>query len=83
MPGNIWVFLACGGNSVSNASLVCDDWINVPLGIFMLSGRCAACLLVHDDVADKKLIVHPSSKMDVSSVVVFRSDRVQSKVNSN
>jgi hypothetical protein len=43
--------LACGGKSVNNKSHVCDDWIDVPLGILTLSGMCSAFLLVHGDVA--------------------------------
>jgi hypothetical protein len=62
---------------------VCDDWINVPFCIFMLSGMCAACLVVHGAVADKKLSVHPESKIAVSSTVDFISHGVQSKVNAN
>jgi hypothetical protein len=62
-------FLACGGKSVSNKSLVCDDWTIVPLCMFTLSGMCAACLLVNFAVADKKILVHPKSRIAVSSAV--------------
>jgi hypothetical protein len=41
------------------------NWIGVPLSIFMLSGMCADCLLVHGAVADKKILVHPESKIAV------------------
>jgi hypothetical protein len=58
-PGNICSFLACDGKAVRNTSLVCDDWIYVQLEIFILSGMCAAYLLVHGPVADKKLLVRP------------------------
>jgi hypothetical protein len=57
-PGNTRAFVACGGKSVNNKSRVCDDWIDVPLGMLTLSGMCAACLLVHGAVADKKLLLH-------------------------
>jgi hypothetical protein len=68
---------------VSNKSHVCDDCINVPVGMFTLSGFFAACLLVHGDVADKKLLVHPESSISVSSVVAVKMVGVQSKVNEN
>jgi hypothetical protein len=48
-----------------------------------LSGMCAACLLVHGVVADKKLLVHPESSIAVSSVVAVNMVGVQSKVNAN
>jgi hypothetical protein len=44
---------------------------------------CAACLLVHGDVTDKKILVHPVSNIAVSSVVVVKSVGVQSTVNAN
>jgi hypothetical protein len=62
---------------------VCDDWIDAPLCMFTLSVMCTACLLVHGDVADKKNLVHPGSKIAVPSVVAVRSGGVQSKVNEN
>jgi hypothetical protein len=62
---------------------VCDDWIDVPLGILTLSGMCAAYLLVYGAVADKKLLVHPESSIALSSVVDVNMVGVQSKVNSN
>jgi hypothetical protein len=62
---------------------VCVDFINVPLGIFTLSGMCAACLLVHGAVADKNILVHPEYRITVLSVVAVKSDGVQSKVNAN
>jgi hypothetical protein len=45
----------------------------VPLGMFTLSGMCAACLLLHGAAADKKLLVHPESIIVVG---------IQSKDNS-
>jgi hypothetical protein len=75
--------LDCKGKSVSSESHVCDDCIDVPLGMFTLSGMCAACLLVCGTVADKKIPVHPESKIAVTSVVSVKSDGVQSKVNEN
>jgi hypothetical protein len=48
-----------------------------------LSGMCDDCLLVHGDYADRELLVHPESKITVSSVVAIISDGVQSKVNGN
>jgi hypothetical protein len=48
-----------------------------------LIGMCAACLLVHGAVADKKLLVHPESSIAVSSVVDVSMVGVQSKVNAN
>jgi hypothetical protein len=78
-PGRMCAFRACGGKSVSNKSNVCDDWIVVPLGMLTLSGMCAACLLLHGAVADKKLLVHPESRIAVSFVVPKVKDGVQSK----
>ena len=61
---------------------MCDDWIVVPLGIFTLSGTCAACLSLNGAAADRKLLVHPESIMDVSSVGAFVVVGVQSKDNA-
>jgi hypothetical protein len=47
-----------------------------------LSRMCAACLLLHGAAADKKLLVHPESRIDVSSVVAFEVAGVQSKDNA-
>jgi hypothetical protein len=47
---------------VSKKSHVCDDCIDLPLGMFTLSGVCAACLLVHGAVADITIILHPENK---------------------
>jgi hypothetical protein len=44
---------------------------------------CAACLLVHGTVDDKKLSVHPEPKITVSYGVAIRSDGVQSEVKAN
>jgi hypothetical protein len=55
----------------------------VLLGMLTLSGMCAACLLLHGDVADKKLLVQPEFSIAVSSVVVVNMVGVQSKVNVN
>jgi hypothetical protein len=62
---------------------VCDDYIDVPLGMLTLSGMCAAHLLVHGDVADKKIIAQLESSIAVSSVVAVKMVGVQSKVNAN
>jgi hypothetical protein len=70
---------ACGGRSVSNRLYVCDDWIGVPLGMFTLSGTCTACLSLHGAAAAKKLMVHPESRIAVSSVVALKRVGVQSK----
>jgi hypothetical protein len=70
---------ACGGKSVSDKLHVCDDWIVVPLGMLTLSGTCAACLSLHGEVADKKMLVHPESRIAVSCVVTSVKDGVQSK----
>jgi hypothetical protein len=64
-----------GGKSVRNKSHVCDDWVDVPLCMLTLSGMCAARLLAHGTVAEEKLIVHPESRIALSSVVA--------KVNAN
>jgi hypothetical protein len=61
---------------------VCDNWIVVPLGIFTLSGMCAACVSLHGAAAEKKLMVHPESRIAVSSVGVFVFVGVQSKDNA-
>jgi hypothetical protein len=47
--------------------------------MFTLSGMCAACLSLHDAAADKKLLVHPESRIAVASVVVLEGVGVQSK----
>jgi hypothetical protein len=78
-PGRMCAFRACGGKSASNKSHVCDDWIVVPLGMLTLSGMYASCLLLHGAVADKKLLVHPESRIAVSFVVTSVKDGVQSK----
>jgi hypothetical protein len=78
-PGRMCAFRACGGKSASNKSHVCDDWIVVPLGMLALSGTCSACLSLHGAVADKKLLVHPESRIAVSFVVTSLKDGVQSK----
>jgi hypothetical protein len=70
---------ACGGKSVSNRLHVCDDWIIVPLGMLTLSWTYAACLSLHAAAADKKLLVHPESRITVSFVVTSVEDGVQSK----
>jgi hypothetical protein len=70
---------ACGGKSVSNKLHICDDWIVVPLGMLTLSGACAACLSLHGVVADKKMLVHPESRIAVSFVVTLVNDGVQYK----
>jgi hypothetical protein len=41
---------------VSNKSHACDDCIDFALGMFTLSGMCAACLLMHGDVDDKHYV---------------------------
>jgi hypothetical protein len=70
------------GRSVSNKLQVCEDWIVVPLSMFTLSGTCAACLSLHRASADKKLLVHPESRIAVSSVGTFVVVGVQSKDNA-
>jgi hypothetical protein len=40
---------------------------------------CAACLSLHGAAADKKLLVHPESRISVSFVVTSVKDGVQSK----
>jgi hypothetical protein len=78
-PGRMCAFRACGVKSVSSKSHLCDDWIVVPLGMITLSGMCTACLLLHGAVADKKLLVHPESRIAVSFVVTSVKDGVQYK----
>jgi hypothetical protein len=62
---------------------VYGDWIDMPLGMLTLLVMCAACLLVHGAVADKKLLVHPESSIAVSSIVAVNMVGVQSKFNAN
>jgi hypothetical protein len=50
--------------------------------MFTLSRICAACLSLHGAAADKKLIVHPESRIAVSSVVALEVVGVQSKDNA-
>jgi hypothetical protein len=47
--------------------------------MFTLSRMCAACLSLHGAAADKKLMVHPESRIAVSYVVTLEKDGVQSK----
>jgi hypothetical protein len=56
---------------VGNKSLVCDDWIDISLGTFTLSGMCADCVLVHGASAEKIF------KITVSYVFAIKSDGVQ------
>jgi hypothetical protein len=44
-----------------------------------LSGTCAVCLSLHGATADKKVLVHPESRIAVSSVVALEKDGVQYK----
>jgi hypothetical protein len=44
-----------------------------------LSGTCPSCLLLHGAVAEKKMLVHPESRIAVSFVVTSVKDGVQSK----
>jgi hypothetical protein len=62
---------------------VCDNWIGVPLGILRLNGMCDARLMVNGAVAHKKILVHPESRIAVSSVVAVNMVGLQSKVNAN
>jgi hypothetical protein len=54
----------------------------MPLGMFTLSGMCAACLSLHGAAADNKLLVHPESRIAVSFVGAFVVVGVQSKDNA-
>jgi hypothetical protein len=54
----------------------------VPLGMFTFSGMCAACLSLHSAAADRKLLVHPESRVAVSSIGAFVVVGVQSKDNT-
>jgi hypothetical protein len=74
----VCALLAFWGKAVSNTSIACDDWMDMPLGILTLSGICGACVLVHGTVADKKLLVQPESKIDVLSVLAIRNYGVNS-----
>jgi hypothetical protein len=47
--------------------------------MFTLSGTCAACLSLHGAANDKKLLVHPESRIDVLSVLALEVVGVQSK----
>jgi hypothetical protein len=82
-PNNTIALFACGGKSVNNRSHVCDDWIDVPLGMLTLSGMCAAFLLMHGDVTEIKLLEHLESSIAVSSIVAVNMVGVQFKVNGN
>jgi hypothetical protein len=46
--------------------------------MFTLSGTCDDFLLLHGAAADKKLLVHPESKLAVSSVVTLGKGGEQS-----
>jgi hypothetical protein len=50
--------------------------------MFTLSGTCAACLSLHGAAADKKLLVHPESRIAVLSVVALEGVGVQYKDNA-
>jgi hypothetical protein len=54
----------------------------VLLGMFTLSGMFAACLSLHGASADKKLRVHPESRIAVSSVGALVVVGLQSKDNA-
>jgi hypothetical protein len=54
----------------------------VRLGMFTFSGTCAACLSLHGVAADRKLLVHPASRIAVLSVVAFVVVGVKSKDNA-
>jgi hypothetical protein len=54
----------------------------VPLGMFTLSGTCAACVSLHGAAAGKRLLVHPESIIAVSSIGAFVVVGVQSKYNA-
>jgi hypothetical protein len=60
---------------------VCDDWIDVSLGMLTLSSMCAAYLLLHGAVSDKKLLVDPESSIVI--VIAVNMVGVKSKVNEN
>jgi hypothetical protein len=47
--------------------------------MFTLIGTCAAFLSLHGAAADKKLMVHPESRIAVSSIVPLEVVGVQSK----
>jgi hypothetical protein len=46
--------------------------------MFTLNGTCDAFLLLHGAAADKKLLVHPESRIAVSAVVTLGKGGVQS-----
>jgi hypothetical protein len=50
--------------------------------MFTLSGTCAACLSLHGAAPDKKLLVHPESRIAVSSDLALQVVGVQSKDNA-
>jgi hypothetical protein len=50
--------------------------------MFTLSGMCAACLSLHGAAADKKFLVHPDSRIAVSSVEALEGVVLQSKDSS-
>jgi hypothetical protein len=50
--------------------------------MFTLSGMCAAFLSLHGAAADKKLLVHPESRIELSSVGALVVVGVQSKDNA-
>jgi hypothetical protein len=50
--------------------------------MFTLSGTFAACLSLHGAAGDKKLLVHPESRIAISSVGAFLVVGVQSKDNA-
>jgi hypothetical protein len=47
--------------------------------MFTLIGMCASCLLLHGEVADKKLLVQPESRIAVLFVATSLNDVVHSK----
>jgi hypothetical protein len=54
----------------------------VPLGMFTFSGTCAACLSLQGAAADRKLLVHPESRIAVSPVGSFLFVGIKSKDNA-
>jgi hypothetical protein len=81
-PGKMRVFRACGGRAINIKLQVCDDWIVELLGMFALIGTCDACLSLHGAAADTKLILHPESRITVSSVGALVVAGVQSEDNA-
>jgi hypothetical protein len=70
--------VGCDPAVLAVADRLVISYMYVTIGLW----TCAACLSLHGAEADKKLLVHPESRIAVSSVVALEVVGVQSKDNA-